>query len=94
MNFMAVVFYHFMVCLVALAEISVEPFISSPFPGELDCPSQILLDLSEVLCNRKFMRRRIVATVSKSGCNLSFWGKKRKKKVTQANSNFIFRKKE
>lgn len=33
--------------------------------------------------------RRIIATVSKSGCNFSF----RKKKISQANINFVFRTK-
>lgn len=40
---MSLLLYHLMVCLVAPADISFEPFLSSPFPGELDCPSQILL---------------------------------------------------
>lgn len=35
------------------------------------------------------MSRRIVATVSKSGCNFSFG----KKKISQANINFVFRTK-
>lgn len=42
MNFIkALLLYYLMVCLVAPAEICVEPFISKPLPGELDCPSQV-----------------------------------------------------
>lgn len=43
MSFMALLLYHLMVCLVAPAEISVQLFISIPFPGEFRCPNQILL---------------------------------------------------